>query len=164
MNLTEMLKAQLEREAEGTRKALEAVPMGKNDWKPHAKSMPLGTLASLVASMPSWLDMIINREELDLGTGEGAPKPVQSTAELVAILDKSLDSARKALAGTNDEHLTKPWKLKWGEKVLIEQPRNVVIPDTFAHLAHHRGQLTVYLRLNDAPVPAIYGASADSGW
>ncbi|HJW93595.1 MAG TPA: DinB family protein [Thermoanaerobaculia bacterium] len=164
MKLTEWLQAQLDREAEGTRKALEAVPVDKPDWKPHEKSMPLGGLASLVATMPSWIDMIVNRDELDIATGEGAPSKASSNAELVEMQQKSLESARKALAGTTDEHLTTPWKLKWGEKVLLEQPRNVVIADTIAHLAHHRGQLTVYLRLNDCPVPAIYGASADSGW
>jgi uncharacterized damage-inducible protein DinB len=164
MKLTEWLQAQIDREAEGTRKALEAVPVDKSDWTPHPKSMPLGRLATLVATMPSWVDMIANRDELDISTGEGAPGAAHSNADLLKMLDGALDSARKALAGTNDEELQKPWKLKWGEKVLLEQPRNVVIADTIAHLAHHRGQLTVYLRLNDCPVPAIYGASADSGW
>jgi len=116
-----------------------------------------------VASMPSWITLIIDSEELDLagGKGQGA---VETNAELLQILDKGVEAARKSLANATEEHLAKPWRLRMGDKVLVEQPRNVVLADTFCHLAHHRGQLTVYLRLNDAPVPAIYGASADSGW
>ena len=164
MKLSEMLLAQLEREAPGTRKALEAVPQGKNDWKPHAKSMTLGSLASLVASMPSWMPMIVERTELDLSTGEGAPKTVQSTAALLDIHEKAMQAARKALSNASDEQLMKSWRLLLGQKVLDDRPRYQIVADTIAHLAHHRGQLTVYLRLNDRPVPAIYGASADSGW
>jgi uncharacterized damage-inducible protein DinB len=163
MKVKDSLLAQLEREAAGTRKALANVPEGRSDWKPHAKSMALGSLANLVARMGSWPALIVDADELDLS--KPFPQPVPSTnAELLDIHEQSLDAGRKALSRTTDEHLMKPWRLRFGDKVLDERPRHLIIADTIAHLAHHRGQLTVYLRLNDAPVPAIYGASADSGW
>ena len=163
MKVKDMLLAQLERESTGTRKALENVPEGKNDWKPHAKSMPLGSLANLVATMPSWAALIVDADELDLAAP--FPRSVPATKkELLAAHDQSLEAGRKALSHTTDEHLMKPWRLRMGDKVLDERPRHLIIADTIAHQAHHRGQLTVYLRLNDKPVPAIYGASADSGW
>src|SRR6266540_3205918 len=161
MKMTEMLLAQLEREASGTRKALERVPEGKNDWKPHPKSMPLGTLAALVASMPSWSALIVDRSELDLASGIGAQAPVKTNRELLQLHDQSLDAARKSLSKATDDHLMKSWRLLYGGKVLDDRPRHLILADTISHLAHHRGQLTVYLRLNDKPVPAIYGASAD---
>src|ERR1700716_2426635 len=105
MKLTEMLLAHLEREAPATRRALERVPEGKNDWKPHAKSMPLGTLAALVASMPSWAAMIVDRNDLDLATGEGAQPAVSSNRELLLIHDKALGAARKSLLSITDDHL-----------------------------------------------------------
>ena len=163
MKLSELLLAQLEREAEGTRKALEHVPEGKNDWKPHAKSMPLGSLAALVATMPSWTAMIVDSSELDLAGAPGQ-KPVTSTRDLLKIHDESLAAARKSLSKATDDQLMKNWRLLWGKNVLDDRPRYQILADTIAHLAHHRGQLTVYLRLNEAPVPAIYGASADEGW
>jgi uncharacterized damage-inducible protein DinB len=163
MKVKDSLLDQLEREGGGTRKALANVPEGRSDWKPHAKSMPLGSLANLVARMGSWPALIVDEDELDLSKPFPQPVP-KTTAELLDIHEQSLDAGRKALSRTTDEHLMKPWRLRFGDKVLDERPRHLIIADTIAHLAHHRGQLTVYLRLNDAPVPAIYGASADSGW
>lgn len=165
MKLTERFLAQLEDEAGRTRRALERVPNGHDDWKPHEKSMPLGRLAGLVARMPSWLGLIINRDDLDIGApagGSNVPQaPLRTPAELVQALDEGVAEARKALAGTTDEHLQKPWRLLVSGKVVNESPRHIVVRDTFMHLAHHRGQLTVYLRLTGVPVPAIYGPSAD---
>ncbi len=163
MKITELLLAQLEREGRGTREALQRVPAGRNDWKPHPRSMPLGMLATLVASMPSWIATIVGDAELDLAT-RPAPTPVESPEKLVEIHDQALAAGREALANTNDEHLMQSWRLRFGDKVLDERPRHLIIADTIAHLAHHRGQLTVYLRLNDQPVPAIYGPSADTSW
>src|SRR5688500_281444 len=154
-----MLLAQLEREVPATRKAIERVPAGKNEWKPHPKSMALGYLSVLIAMMPSWIEKMVEREYLDLGTG-GAPP----TGNLLEIFDRSVDAARRALSATSDEHLMKPWQLRVGGKVVDEKPRYAMIADTFCHLAHHRGQLTVYLRLNDVAVPSIYGPTADEGW
>jgi len=164
MKLTEIFKTQLEDEAGRTRRALERTPEGRDDWKPHDKSMPLGRLAMLVAGMPSWLSLIINKDDLDLSPPGGSnfsQKPLRTPAELVQALDEGVAQAREALAKTNDEHLMKPWRLLVAGKVVNESPRHVVVRDTFMHLAHHRGQLTVYLRLNNSPVPAIYGPSAD---
>jgi hypothetical protein len=157
-----MLLAQLERETAATRKTVERVPEGKSDWKPHPKSMPMGYLSALVAGMFGWIAMMIDRDFLDLAGGGG---PSASTGgERLALFDKSVAEARRALSGTTDDHLMKPWQLRMGGTVLDEKPRYVMIIDTFSHLAHHRGQLTVYLRLNEQPVPSIYGPTADEGW
>jgi uncharacterized damage-inducible protein DinB len=143
---------------------LENVPEGRPDWKPHPKSMPLGYLSSLVATMPSWLAMAIKQDELDLHPKGGKPNtapPMSTRRDLVRVLDESVAKGLEALASTTDEYLMTPWRLLVGGQVVMEQPRYVVLSDTFTHLAHHRGQLTVYLRLNDMTVPAIYGPSAD---
>ena len=123
MQLKETLLAQIERESAGSRKALEAVPEGKNDWRPHPKSMPLGSLAALVASMPSWVSMIVEKNELDLATGEGAQKPVNSTRELLQIHDKAMQAARKSMSNATEDQLMKSWRLLWGQKVLDDRPR-----------------------------------------
>jgi uncharacterized damage-inducible protein DinB len=165
MKLTDLFLDELEREAAGNRRALERVPEGRNDWKPHEKSMALGRLAALVATMPSWIAMVVNQDELEMRPPNGSSyqqAELRTTEDLVNALDGAVAQARAALMNTNDEHLMAPWKLKVAGKVVSEQPRYIVIRDSvFNHLAHHRGQLTVYLRLNEAPVPAIYGPSAD---
>lgn len=163
MKLTELFLAELEREAGPTRRTLERVPDGRYDWKPHEKSMTLGYLAELVARLPSWPVFMIKKDELDLATDE-KPQPLRTSRELVQALDEGVAEAREALANTTDEHLMKPWRLLVGGRVVSEEPRYIMLRDgVFNHLAHHRGQLTVYLRLNDVPVPAIYGPSADDG-
>jgi hypothetical protein len=164
MTMTELFTAQLEREAARCRRALERVPEGRNDWKPHEKSMQLGYLATLVATMPSWIATAIVQDELDLNPPGGPgnePLAWSARGELIAALDDAVAKSRAALAGTSDRHLLTSWRLLVGGRVVLEDPRHVVIADTFNHLAHHRGQLTVYLRLNEAPVPALYGPSAD---
>jgi uncharacterized damage-inducible protein DinB len=165
VKLTDLFIGEIDREGPLTRRALEAVPEGRGDWKPHAKSMPLGRLAGLVAMMPSWLSMMIEKDELDLsppaGTTSQFSRELKTRKELVDEMEKGFAGARKALQGTTDDHLMKPWQLKMAGKVVQEQPRHVMLRDSLMHLAHHRGQLTVYQRLNDAPVPAIYGPSAD---
>jgi len=163
MKFTELMLAELDREAGRTRRALERVPKGKDDWKPHPKSMPLGRLAGLVASMPSWISLIINQDELDLNPPAGRGQYQQPTMDqLVDTLDKHVASGRDALQKTSDDFLmTTKWRLLVSGTVVSEEPRHVVLRDTLNHLAHHRGQLTVYLRLTDQPVPAIYGPSAD---
>ena len=163
MAIAEMLLAQLEREVAATRRTVERVPEGDPDWKPHPKSMAIGYLTSLVVTMFGWVELMIEKEYLDLGAGGGGPSAT-TTAERLALFDKSVEAGRRALANTTDEHLMKPWQLRVGGKVVDEKPRHIMIADTFSHLAHHRGQLTVYLRLNDKPVPSIYGPTADEGW
>jgi uncharacterized damage-inducible protein DinB len=164
MKMNDWFLTQLESEAARTRRTLERVPEGRDDWKPHDKSMPLGRLAMLVARMPSWIGLIINQDELDLNPQAGSnidQTPLRTSAELVTALDEGVAGARKALQSVTDDHLMKPWRLLVSGKVVNEAPRHVVLRDTFMHLSHHRGQLTVYERLNDVPVPAIYGPSAD---
>ncbi len=164
MKLTDFYLAQLEHEAEITRRTLRRVPQGRNDWKPHEKSMEFGYLAALCAGMLLWTVFMVNQEDLDLATqgAEFTPKVQSSADDLVKLLDESVAAARKALSSTNDEHLMKPWRFMMAGKVVSEQPRYVAIRDAiFSHLAHHRGQLSVYLRLNEALVPAMYGPSAD---
>jgi uncharacterized damage-inducible protein DinB len=165
MQLTEIFLAQLEREAALTRRALERVPEGRDTWKPHEKSMQFGYLATLVATILGWTEMIIQQDDFDMNPPGGkrfSPPILKTQAELVEALDKAVASARAALSGTTEEHLLTTWKLLSGGHVADEKPRHVMITDAvFSHLAHHRGQLTVYLRLNEAAVPAIYGPTAD---
>ena len=162
MKLTQLFLDELDREAPRTRHAVERVPLGRDDWAPHAKSMPLGRLAGLVASMPSWVTLIIEQDELDLTPPGGGQYQQPSTDKLVETLDKHVAKARESLSATNDDFLlTTNWRLKAGGRVVANDPRHIVIRDTLNHLAHHRGQLTVYLRMLEQPVPAIYGPSAD---
>jgi len=163
VTLVEQFVSELDREALRTRRAVESVPAGHDDWKPHAKSMALSRLAGLVASMPSWVNLIINQDELDLTPPAGGRQYTQPPVDqLATTLDSNVAKAREALLGTNDEFLTTTnWRLKANGQVVMNERRNVVLRDTMNHLAHHRGQLTVYLRLLDQPVPAIYGPSAD---
>ncbi len=163
--MTEQFLAELEEEGALTRKALQRVPEGRNDWKPHPKSMPLGYLAFLCANIPTWVAMAINQDELDLQPPGGPTykkTEASSTAELLQMLDDNLAKARTALENTTDAHLLTTWRLLVAGNIVSEQTRLHVLRNAvFNHLAHHRGQLTVYLRLNDVPVPAIYGPSAD---
>lgn len=163
MQLTELFLAELDREAPRTRRALAQVPHDRDDWTPHPKSMPLGRLAGLVASMPSWVGLIIGQDELDLTPPPGTGQYQQPTTDkLTEVHDTHVAKARELLSATNDDYLlTTSWRLRAGGKVVMEAPRHVVLRDTFNHLAHHRGQLTVYLRLCGQTVPAIYGPSAD---
>ena len=164
MELKRLFLEQLEVEAASSRKAIERVPEGHNGFKPHERSMEFGYLSALVASMPGWVAMMIDNEETDLD-GEGATfrtRAVATRAELLSLLDEGLTNSRRALRNTTEEHLMKPWRLKMGGQVLTEGPRYTQIRDgALSHMAHHRGQLTVYLRLLESKVPAIYGPSAD---
>jgi uncharacterized damage-inducible protein DinB len=165
VKLTELFLAQLEREAAVTRRMLERVPEGRSDWKPHEKSMPLGYLSQLVATMPGWIALTILQDELDLKPehGGGLTLPdTSTTAKLLKAFDDSVAKAREALRGETDDHLTgTKWKLLVHGNVVGNNPRIEVLADTFTHLAHHRGQLSVYLRLLGTPLASIYGPTAD---
>jgi uncharacterized damage-inducible protein DinB len=164
LKMTDLFSAELEREGAISRRVLERAPEGRYDWKPHDKSMPFGYLAQLVATMPSWVTMMIKQDELDLQPPGGSPyrpEPMRTAAELVRGHDAELTKAREALAGTTDDFLLTSWKLLVAGRVVQEGPRHLAIRDSINHWAHHRGQLSVYLRLLDVPLPSIYGPSAD---
>jgi len=163
MNLIDLFVAELDRETERTRRVLANVPSGKDDWKPHDKSMPLARLAGLVASMPSWITLVLDQEELDLTPPPGAGQYRQpDTADLVSSLEALSTKARASLQARKDDYLfTSKWRLRAGGNVVMEELRHIVLRDTINHWSHHRGQLTVYLRLLNAPVPSVYGPSAD---
>jgi uncharacterized damage-inducible protein DinB len=165
MTFKDIFLAELDAEATRTRRTLERVPEGRDDWKPHDKSMPLGRLAMLVARMPQWIGMIVKQDQLDLNPPGGgsniSQRPLRTSRELVEAMDEGVAESRAALTAATEDQLMKPWQLLVSGKVVSEDKRHIVLRDTFMHLSHHRGQLTVYLRLTGQPVPAIYGPSAD---
>jgi len=165
MKLTEFLLAALDSEVERSRRALKQAPEGNYYWKPHEKSMIFGYLANMVATIPMWITMEINQDKLDVAPAPGESKieqkRMETSAEWIEALDKAAAGARSAFEQTTDEHLKTNWKLLARGQVVMEAPRYEMIQDTINHWAHHRGQMTVYLRLMGAKVPAIYGPSAD---
>ena len=164
MTLQQFLLDELDREVARSRRALEQVPDGKYQWKPHDRSMIFGYLADMVATIPSWIAMEITLDELDVAPADGSSvkrTPHETSAALLEALDRTAAEARAALQKTTDEHLQTKWQLKARGQVVQEAPRYEMIQDTINHWAHHRGQMTVYLRLMGARVPAIYGPSAD---
>ena len=164
MKLTELFLAELDREGRRSRKALEQMPEGKAEWKPHDRSMAFGYLSELVATMPTWIVMSIERDELDIAPASGSAikrEPLHTAADYLKAHDKAVAGARAALEKTSDEFLLTKWKLLVRGTAVQEDPRHIVIRETLNHLAHHRGQMTVYLRLLGAKVPSIYGPSAD---
>jgi uncharacterized damage-inducible protein DinB len=164
MTLAEFFLEQLDREVERSRRALNEVPDGKYEWRPHDRSMIFGYLADMVATIPTWISMEIRQEELDVAPADGSKtkqKQKENRVELLKALDDAAATARSALENTNDDYLMTPWRLLARGNVVWEGPRHAIIQDTINHWAHHRGQMTVYLRLMGAKVPALYGPSAD---
>jgi len=150
---------ELEAETISTRKCLERIPVELFGWKPHPKSMELGYLALLVAEIPLWITHMIQHEDIDYATFEHF-KP-QTTEELVAHFDENVKGARKALVGVENGELDAKFDLKGNGQVMFSSTKRQSIESTINHMIHHRGQLTVYMRLNDIAVPSIYGPSAD---
>jgi uncharacterized damage-inducible protein DinB len=150
---------ELEAEATATRKCLERVPEKLFDWKPHQKSMTLGYLALLVAEIPRWITYMIEKSEIDFATFEHF-KP-KTTSELTKHFEDNLQGAKNALQKVSNKELTEPFYLKNQGQTLFSSPKKDNVGSSINHLVHHRGQLTVYLRLNDIAVPSIYGPSAD---
>ena len=162
MALVDALLPELDHEMTTTRKVLERVPEDKFDWKPHARSFSLGALAAHVANLPTWGVETLSRSEIDLGIGQPPPTAPPSTRDLLATFDKNAADVRSALAGKTDAELTAMWSLKRSGHTIFSMPKTTVLRSfVLSHLIHHRGQLTVYLRLLDVPVPSIYGPSAD---
>ena len=162
MSIGKALLPEFDQEMATTRRLLERVPSEKAQWKPHPKSFALGHLAQLVAMMPGWIAQTIGATEINLASGPGYS--FEKTETLLQMFDKRVREAREALAGAKDPDFQVPWSLKMGEQVLMTLPRGVVVRQHINHLVHHRGQLSVYLRLIDVPVPSIYGPTADEGW
>ena len=163
MPMIDALLPEFDHEMSVTRKVLERVPDGRSDWKPHEKSMSLGQLSQHVATIPSWGSVILNQNELDLGTTPQTP-PLRTRAELLSTFDALVAETRAALVNKTDAELMVPWALKKDGHSIFSMPKASVWRSfVMSHLVHHRGQLSVYLRLNDVPVPSIYGPSADEG-
>lgn len=159
MSIRETLLPEFDQEMATTRRLLERVPSEKGTWKPHQKSFPLGHLAQLVAAMPGWLTNAIRETSLNLGNFPGYT--YEKTETLLGVFDENVKEARQAIASSSDADYTVPWSLMFGDQVLFTLPRAAVVRQTISHLVHHRGQLTVYLRLLDVPIPSIYGPTAD---
>ena len=152
---------ELDSEVRATRECLAEVPMDKADWKPHEKSMQMGYMAQLVADIPRWIQYMIEESVIDFETYPQFKGT--TTEELVAHFDKSVEAAKNALASITDEQLKELFYLRHGERELFSSPKDESISQAINHLVHHRGQLTVYLRMNDLKVPSIYGPSGDTG-
>ncbi len=162
MSLSATFLPEFDQEMAVTRRLLERVPGEKGDWKPHEKSFSLGHLAQLVSWMPGWITQAMRETRLDL---TGAPKySLEKTETLLAEFDRNVKSARETLAGASDADFLVEWSLAAGERVFFTMPRVGVVRQTINHLIHHRGQLTVYLRMVDVPIPSIYGPTADEKW
>ena len=159
MRIGQSLLPEFDQEMAVTRRLLERVPGDRADWKPHPKSFSLGHLAQLVSWMPGWIANTLRDTRLDLqGT---AGYSLEKTETLLAGFDQNVREARAALEAAKDADFEVPWSLTRGDQVLFTQPRAAVVRSHISHLSHHRGQLTVYLRLLDVPIPSIYGPTAD---
>jgi len=161
MKLSELLLAELDREMKTTRRLIERVPEEKLDFKPHEKSNTLGWLANHVVGLVRFPKLIAEGEGVDLTNFPRQPD-VKTTAELVAKLESNIADARAAIAGVSDDDMFKTWTLRMGEHVIFSEGRFMVFRSFFMnHHIHHRAQLSIYLRLNDVPLPGMYGPSAD---
>lgn len=162
MAIMDSILGEFDHEAATTRRLLERVPADKFDWKPHEKSFSLLQLTTHLADMPGWMAVVGPKDELDLGEPADRPDPPKTTEELLARYDANVETFKKVGAQVPDEALMEPWRLRTGNKVHFEIPRVASIRTFIVnHFIHHRGQLSVYLRLLDVPIPSIYGPSAD---
>jgi uncharacterized damage-inducible protein DinB len=167
MAIKDALLPEFDQEMVTTRKVLERLPTDKLDWTPHPRSMAMGRLGAHVGTLYDWMIKTLKQDSFDVTPVDGEPYRLpdfSSTAAIVERFDALAKEARAALAEASDEHLMQPWALLQGGQTLFTMPRIVVLRSfVFNHLIHHRGQLSLYLRLNDVPVPSIYGPSADEG-
>lgn len=163
MAINQALLPEFDNEMANTRKSLERVPEDKLAWKPHPKSMTMGQLATHIATMVHWTEAIVGQDSFDVATAPPTPD-FKTRQEILNAFDQGSAAARKAIAGVSDEQLMKPWSLAKSGQTIFTLPRIGVIRGFIMnHTIHHRAQLGVYLRLNDIPVPSIYGPSADEG-
>ncbi|HEV8271482.1 MAG TPA: DinB family protein [Chitinophagaceae bacterium] len=163
MAIKDAFITELKYESSLTKKMLEKVPLDKKDWKPHEKSMSIGRLSTHVAEITHWISDIIHIDDFDFMKNYNFnPRVAASTEELLEIFQTNLDKAIEDLSNMNDEDFAKNWTVRRGEQVMFSTPKKVSMRSWgFSHMIHHRGQLSVYLRLLDVPVPGMYGPSAD---
>ncbi|HEY0427945.1 MAG TPA: DinB family protein [Pyrinomonadaceae bacterium] len=164
MSLGQIIAAELKQEAISTRKMLERIPADKLAWKPHEKSMTIEQLAGHIVNMVSWTSVTLKQDELDFAKMDYKPRAYTDASQLTEDFDKNLAESLETLAGTSDETMATSWTMRNGEQIFFTMPKAVTMR-TFVmnHVIHHRGQLSVYLRLLDIPLPSIYGPSADEG-
>ncbi|MBU0696926.1 MAG: DinB family protein [Bacteroidetes bacterium] len=160
-SITKLLLEELEREASTTRKMLSIVPNAQYGWKPHEKSMDLKALATHIADIPSWIELILISDELDFMNSTHQIDDVNNTIELVSFFDRSVEKSTKALSEAKDDILDLIWTMRSGETIYTEATKYESIRMSFGQLIHHRAQLGVYLRLLNIPIPGSYGPSAD---
>ncbi|MFN2456812.1 MAG: DinB family protein [Chitinophagaceae bacterium] len=161
MDITQLLLKEMDQEAQTTRKMLERVPNDKWDWKPHEKSMPMKNLCVHIAELPSWVSMGLSTSELDFAAMDYIPTEINSSAELVQLFEKSLESGKASLSNAKEEDLLPTWTMRTGEQIHAVMTKYEVIRHSFSQTIHHRAQLGVYLRLLNIPIPGSYGPSAD---
>jgi uncharacterized damage-inducible protein DinB len=165
MAIADLLLPEFDEEMAATRRVLERVPDGKSAWRPHLKSMTLGRLATLLAQLPGWAVNVVTRDELDIAPPGGPPpefEVLEGTARILALFDQNTAAARAVLAHAPDAEFKRSWAFKVGGRTITTHPKFTVYRrSVLNHVVHHRAQLTVYLRLNGVPVPAIYGPTAD---
>ena len=160
--LSQAFIAEIQHEAASTKKILARVPEGKFDWKPHEKSMSLGRLATHVAELPGFLHSILTMDDFDFAKGHYKPSHANTPEELMNVFQEKLDEVVQTLQDTSDEKMQANFTLRSGDHVFATVPRMVAVRSMgLNHLIHHRGQIAVYLRLLDVPVPGLYGPSAD---
>ncbi len=162
MTISETLLPEFDQEMASTRRVIERVPDDRPEWKPHPKSFSVAHLAQLLASLSGWIGQALTNTELDLASGGGYSN--QKTQSLLQTFDDNVRKSREAIVNATDADYSVPWSLKMGSNVLFTAPRAVIVRQHISHLSHHRGQMTVYLRLLDVPVPSIYGPTADEKW
>ncbi len=163
MPINQSFISELEEQAKGTKQLLERVPLEKADWKPHEKSTTMGRLATHVAELPGWISFILSTEEIDFSKLDYKPRIAASTKELLEIFDENISKSLESLKKAKDKDFTKTWTMRSGEQVHFVLPKDVVLRSfSYNHLYHHRGQLTVYLRLNNVPLPNLFGPTADA--
>lgn len=163
MSIAEAMIGEFTHESVSTRKMLERIPDDKFGWKPHEKSMTMGRLGAHLAEIPEWAATIVNDDSFDMASVDSKPKEY-TKQELLERFDKNVEAFKQVLSGQPDEHLFTNWKLMQGDHVAVDMMRAACLRGfILSHTVHHRGQLSVYLRENDVPLPAIYGPSADEG-
>jgi uncharacterized damage-inducible protein DinB len=159
------LLAELKHESVNTKRLIECVPPDNLDWTPHEKSMKIGKLAKHIAELPVWIGRIINADEFDFASENYNSESKESKKDILKLFDEKLAEALHVLETVSDENLNKKWLVKRGGQVMFELPKKIAVRSfTYNHIYHHRGQLSVYLRLLNIPVPGMYGPSADENF